>query len=107
MNKNVAAIRIKRELPSTEAGIDTALLQVNSLMNTLVTARLEADVPAATGHDVLLHMVKVQAALIDASAQLARVHSKMARIGREMGIGDVDECPPRTAIADKSLQIAA
>ena len=44
----IASDQIKQDVPLTEASIDEALISVSNLMSTLIRARLDTGVPAAT-----------------------------------------------------------
>jgi hypothetical protein len=98
---------IRRDLPRAEADVDTALLSLSSLMSTLVSARIESGAAAGTGHRALLEIVKAQDAVVIASAAVAKAHSAMISVGREMGAHDIDECPRVAGKADAPLKVVA
>ena len=94
------AALIAGEIPNTEARIDDALLAVSNLISTLVQARLETGVPAATGQASLIRLAKAQMSLVSVSSDVLRVHGELLDINKEFGGLDVHECP-KTAQADQ------
>ncbi|MGB5483126.1 hypothetical protein [Parasphingorhabdus sp.] len=106
----IATDQIKQDVPLTEASIDEALISVSNLMSTLVRARLDTGVPAATGQIAVRRLAKAQMALVEASSDVLRVHGELAKVGREYAGLDVHEtCPPAQASAAKGklLSVAA
>lgn len=96
----IASDQIKRDVPLTEASIDQALISVSNLMSTLVQARLDAGVPAATGQVAVRRLAKAQMALVEASSDVLRVHGELNKVGQEFAGMDVHEtCPPAQAAA--------
>ena len=94
MKIKLAADQIKNELPIAEASVDQALISISDLMSTLVNARLDTGVPAATGQAAIRRLAKAQMALVDASSDVLRVHGELKKIGREYAGYDHHECPP-------------
>jgi hypothetical protein len=106
----IATDQIKQDVPLTEASIDEALISVSNLMSTLIRARLETGVPAATGQGAVRRLAKAQMALVEASSDVLRVHGELLKVGREYAGMDVHEtCPPAQAIAGegKLFSVAA
>lgn len=97
MTISAATARLRREIPETEAALDEALLLSSQLMASMIAARREAGVAAATGQVALMRLNRTQQSLLAAQNDMIRVHAEMAKIGREMGSADDGECPPRTA----------
>lgn len=98
----IASDQIKRDVPLTENSIDQALIAVSNLMSTLVQARMDTGVPAATGQVAVRRLAKAQMALVEASSDVLRVHGELLKVGRECAVLDVhEECPPAQASADK------
>ena len=94
----LATDQIKQDVPHTEASIDQALISVSSLMATLVQARLDTGVPAATGQTAVCRLAKAQMALVEASSDVLRVHGELKKVGQEFAGLDVHEtCPPAQA----------
>lgn len=101
MKIKLAADHIKRDLPQAEASVDEALISVSDLMSTLVQARLDAGVPAATGQVAIRRLAKAQKALVDASSDVLRVHGELTKVGREYAGYADRECPNAARVADK------
>lgn len=94
----IASDQIKQDVPHTEASIDQALISVSSLMATLVQARVDTGVPAATGQIAVRRLAKAQMALVEASSDVLRVHGELKKVGQEFAGMDVHEtCPPAQA----------
>lgn len=94
----MASDQIKHDVPHTEASIDHALISVSSLMATLLQARLDTGVPAATGQIAVRRLAKAQMALVEASSDVLRMHGELKKVGQEFAGMDVHEtCPPAQA----------
>lgn len=94
----IASDQIKQDVPHTEASIDLALISVSSLMATLVQARLDTGVPAATGQIAVRRLAKAQMALVEASSDVLRMHGELKKVGQAYAGLDVhDGCPPAQA----------
>lgn len=102
----VHGLRISRDLHDAEAALDEALIRQANLLATMVRARREAPVGPFTGQEALLRLAASQKAVLDASGELARVHGKLADVGREMGSGLVDDCPPTGSLGDAAHPVA-
>lgn len=95
----IHGLRITRDLHEAEAAIDEALIRQANLLASMVRARRDASVGAFTGQEALLRLAASQKAMLDASNEIARVHGKLLDVGREVGSGMVDDCPPKGALA--------
>jgi len=96
----IASDQIKQDVPHTEASIDLALVSVSNLMATLVQARMDTGVPAATGQVAVRRLAKAQMALVEASSDVLRAHGDLQKVGQEFAGLDVHEtCPPAQAAA--------
>lgn len=93
MKIELAAARINRQVPLTEACLDDALIHVSTLIAQLVSARKETGVPASTGQAALVRLTKAQAALMTASSDILRVHTDLARLAEVHAGMDLHECP--------------
>lgn len=105
-NHNSVAIhgmRITRDLHEAEAAIDEALIRQANLLATMVRARRDSLVGAFTGQEALLRLAASQKAMLEASNEIARVHGKLLEVGREVGSGMVDDCPPKGSLAKDPL----
>ena len=93
MKIKMASDRIAQDMSNTEATVDQALLSIADLMSSLVHARIETGVPAATGQVAIRRLAKAQMALVDASSDVLRVHGELKKVGQEhAGYDDLD-CP--------------
>src|SRR3982751_2629858 len=92
MTVPVAQLRIARDIDEAEKALDEALLRQASLFTTMVTARRETGSAPFVGHEALLRLARSQQSLLEAGGNLARVHSQLLDVQREMGAGD--DCPP-------------
>jgi hypothetical protein len=91
MNVDMAAARIVREVPATEASLDDALISVSSLIKTLVQARRDTGVPASTGQASIVRLAKAQLSLVTISNDVLRVHKDLAKIGEVYAGADLHE----------------
>ena len=90
----LAAARLRHQVPAAELRIDDALIAVSSLMTSVVTARRDTPgVPGARGHSTIQRLARVQNALVGASGDVLRVHGELAGIARETAGLDLHECP--------------
>lgn len=89
-----AAARLRREIPAAEAALDEAMLRTTDVIRTILTARLEAGVPAHVGQEALLRLHKVQSSLLDAGSNIFRVHSQAADAAVVYCGADEPTCPP-------------
>lgn len=96
----IHGLRITRDLHEAEAALDEALIRQANLLATMVRARREAAVGPFTGQEALLRLAASQKAILDASGEMARVHGKLLDVGREMGSGLADDCPPAGSAGD-------
>lgn len=94
MTKNIARMRIERDLAEAEASINQALLKQSQLFTTMIVARQETGTAHALGQDALLRLAKSQQTLLSAGGDLARVHDRLLQIGQSMNVVRMDEdCP--------------
>lgn len=92
MSNDVARLRISRELREAELAVDEALLRQSALLSTLIRARQDTGAAPFTGHEAMLRISKSQLTLLSAGSELARVHSSLAKIQRDV-LG-YEGCPP-------------
>lgn len=99
-NIELAAARIIREVPATEACLDDALIQVSTLIRTVVEARRDTGVAASTGQATIARLAKAQMALLTASSDVLRAHKDLAHLAQVHAGMDIHECPPASGTAD-------
>ncbi len=91
MKKEVAALRIGRELTASETGIDTVLAQLGQLMSEVATARVATDSTAATGHRAIARLAQAQVKMIEARFDVIRAHEDLRRIAETADVPT--DCP--------------
>lgn len=101
-----AAAQIGREIPATEACLDDALIQVSTLIKTVVQARKDTGVPAATGQATITRLAKAQMAILTSSNDVLRAHKDLSNLAATHAGMDIHECPPASASADKVTRLA-
>jgi len=92
MTVPVAQLRIARDIRQAEEALNEALMRYSSIFSTVAAARMDTAVGAFAAHEALLRLSKSQQALLDAGGNLARAHTSLLDVGRELGIAD--DCPP-------------
>ena len=91
-----ATARIQRELLEAENAANAALLANAKLMVSMVTARLDNDVPATTGQAALLRLQKAQQSLIESVSDMGRVHKELLGVASQVDAAlDENGCPER------------
>lgn len=73
------------DLIQTEKSIDQGLANAGMLLTTLATGRLEAGLPAQTGHLVLTKLSSAIAAAVECRQQLVNVHRTLEIVGGKLG----------------------
>lgn len=107
MNISSATARLQRQVPSAEAKLSDTLVEISTLMTTMVMARRDTGQSIGAGHGALMHILKVQEALLTASGEMAKAHHKLVGMAREVCGGDLEECPRENGSATPSLREAA
>jgi len=98
MTPQIAALRIGRDLNSSEDGIDALLATMGSLLSNLTTARIATGSPAATGHRAIARVAAAQAKLVEVRMDLIRAHEDLRRIAETADTPM--ECPEEWTGAD-------
>ncbi|MCP5396127.1 MAG: hypothetical protein H6918_05235 [Sphingomonadaceae bacterium] len=104
---DTATARFVRQLPETEAAIDTAIARVSNLIADAVQSRLDIGVSSGTGQQALLRMHKSLGELIDASSEMARAHRVMLQTAVEVGTLDHPDCPDVVKPSGLLMQVDA
>jgi hypothetical protein len=102
----LAAARISREVPATEACLDDALISMSSLITTVVQARKDTGVAASTGQGTIVRLAKAQMALLTASSDMLRVHKDLASLAQVHAGMDLHECPKAEMQTDNVVRLA-
>lgn len=92
ITKAVAGVRIAREMQDAEQALNDALLKQSSLFTSMLMARRDTQVDQFIGQDALLRLSRSQQSMLSAGGDLARVHSRLLDINREVR-AVLDECP--------------
>jgi hypothetical protein len=106
MNIELAAARISREVPATEACLDDALIQVSTLIRTVVEARRDTGVAAATGQATIVRLAKAQMTLLTVSNDVFRAHKDLSKIAEVHAGFDLHECPSASASMTSATKLA-
>jgi hypothetical protein len=101
----LAAARIAREVPVTEACLDDALISVSSLIATMVQARKDTGVAASTGQSTIVRLAKAQMALVTVSNDVLRAHKDLAGLAEVHAGADLHECPRVAGRADNVTRL--
>ena len=88
MTKQVAALRISTQIHELESAINHTLGCAAALTASTATARNDFEVGPAVGLKALTWLANVQANLVKAGGDTARVHADLLSAAREMGIAD-------------------
>jgi hypothetical protein len=100
LNIPTAALRLRRDLAAAEKASDELLLHLASIQATMVTARMDNELPMETGQAAIMRLQRATSQAITAQTDLFRVHETLANMGREMMGGDEAYCPPRAGLDD-------
>ena len=100
-----AAMRLRRDLTAAEKSADELLLHLASIQATMVSARIETNVPMNAGQDAIIRLQRSMSQAVGAQTDLFRVHECLANIGRELMMGDEPYCPPSKGLDDSDDQI--
>jgi hypothetical protein len=106
-----AAFDVAHQIRSVEDSIDIALGEIAELQSKMLRARSIAGVGIATGHEALEKLAGANQALVGVRASMAGCHAALVEAKgqvpglRTVAIGDVGECPPKSAFSD--LRIVA
>lgn len=103
---HTTAMRLRRDLTAAEKAADELLLSLASIQATIVSARIETDVPMNMGQDAIIRLHRSMGQAVGAQTDLFRVHECLANIGREVMIGDEPYCPPSVGLDDSEDSVA-
>ena len=101
-----AAAQIAREVPVTEACLDDALIQVSTLIKTLVQARRDTGVAASTGQATIARLAKAQMALLNVSSDVLRAHKDLSGLAKVHAGMDIHECPKTSGASDNVTRLS-
>lgn len=79
-------VRVARDVHSAEHAVDTAILEVNKMIATMVESRAEAGFAAEVGQDALEAGVGSMVSLASARQGVILAHSALAQVAENQGI---------------------
>ena len=96
MDRNLAAIRIQRELTELEAALDRALACSAALTHSIAVGRQIEGISFASGQESMVRLASVQQLLTRSATETLRVHRDLRRTHEEItsmpdGNGDCPE----------------
>lgn len=100
----MAAQGVAERISPIEHAIDTTLAQTAGLLAFLPQARMDANLPATTGHDAIRHVVASINAIVQARTEFLAAHAEFSATGeelglRETGMGSLGGCPPASGLS--------
>jgi hypothetical protein len=101
----LAANRIAREVPATEASLDEALISVSTLIKTMIEARKDTGVAASTGQGIITRLAKAQLTLVGVSTDMLRAHKELSSLAQVYAGPDLHDCPPLRAQSDSVTRL--
>lgn len=110
LNIPTAALRLRRDIAAAERASDELLRHLASIQATMVTARIDNELPMSTGQAAIMRLQRATSQAITAQTDLFRVHETLSNMGREMMGGDEPYCPPAVGLDDttpSAIDIAA
>lgn len=98
-----ASRKITTELLDLEAQIDATIASGGRFPATMVEARLQAKLPAAAGHEALIHAAKAFELMVQARKHVIQAHASLAATATDYGIapvalGDGHLCPEKAEL---------
>lgn len=86
MEKAFVAQRVAKKLFSTEAAVDSALIEATELMGEMLKARQDVNVSMVFADDVQVKMMEAMKALSDARSVMVAVHGELNEAKLRLGI---------------------
>jgi hypothetical protein len=94
MTPNIAAMRIIRDLHTSEHELDQAMASSATLLSTMMQSRIETESPIAMGQVAVMRLVRALSALGEARGELVRTHGELLKVGQVHGVLMDGDCPP-------------
>lgn len=109
MTSNTAAMRITRNLLSTEEDLDRALASGASLLADIAQARMDLGANAATGQVAIMRLTEALSALSTARKHVVQTHTELRKVGEERADFILpSECPKKAElVADDDARRSA
>lgn len=86
MEKAFVAQRVAKKLFSTEAAVDSALIEATELMGEMLKARTDVNVSMVFADDVQVKMMEAMKALSEARSAMVAVHGELNEAKLRLGI---------------------
>ena len=86
MEKAFVAQRVAKKLFSTEAAVDSALIEATELMGEMLKARQDVNVSMVFADDVQVKMMEAMKALSEARTAMVGVHNELNEAKLRLGI---------------------
>ena len=86
MEKAFVAQRVAKKLFSTEAAVDSALIEATELMGEMLKARQDVQVSMVFADDVQVKMMEAMKALSEARSAMVAVHGELNEAKLRLGI---------------------
>ena len=106
------AFEVATQVRTVEDTIDAALAEIAELQACMMRARAVAGIGVRTGHEALEQLCQATTALVTARGGIGNCHAALAQARHSIpglrnvtGMGEGDECPPKTASA--TLRVVA
>ncbi len=100
MEKAFVAQRVAKKLFTTEAAVDSAMVEAAELMSEMLKARQDVNVSLVFADDVQVKMMQALKALSEARSAMVGVHSELNEAKLRLGIRtkmDFQQKPPQAA----------
>ena len=107
-----AATKVVAHLIPAEIAVDEAVAKMASLIGSMLSARVEANLPMSTGQSAIDTMTQAMNMMLGARSKVIESHNQLALTQREIGLrtvsfGDMG-CPPAIAeVPSNVVPIAA
>ena len=98
MEKAFVAQRVANKLFTTEAAVDSAMVEASELMSEMLKARQDVNVSLVFADDVQVKMMQALKALSEARSAMVGVHSELNEAKLRLGIRtkmDIQDKPPQ------------
>jgi hypothetical protein len=86
MEKAFVAQRVAKKLFTTEAAVDSALIEATELMGEMLKARQDVNVSMVFADDVQVKMMEAMKALSEARSAMVAVHGELNEAKLRLGI---------------------
>lgn len=85
MRQIQSAARVSRQLRKAETAIDQAIIEANTLIGALISARRDEKFAAEVGHDALASVTRSVETLVQARGHMVAGHTGLAQVAEALG----------------------